>query len=187
MFDALDEKVTVRGLIDAKTAELASEGYGSVQSAWDDSNPDNQIFVLSAEEALVLDIRPKQWPRMRAAILAFEAYSDFCDGGEYPVECWKEVKRDRPDIPAIMENIEAFAEFCVAYAGLSGEQAYRAWYKWELWHIRMGYSYCPTCTNPISDTYRARKAIAEATTRGRARKFLRTAWEWSRRAAWLSR
>jgi hypothetical protein len=115
--------------------------------------------VLSAEEALVLDIRPKQWPRMRAAILAFEAYSGFC------AECWQEVKPDRPDIPPSMENIEAFAEFCVAYAGLSGEQAYRAWYKWELWHIRMGYSYCPTCTNPISDILRARKAVAEAASR----------------------
>ena len=117
---------TVAELINAKALEFEREGKGRVQDVWDE-HPDSQCFVVSSQEALVLDIDPSRWPRMHAAIRAFEACSDFCDDGSYPEGCWDEVYKDYPDVPMNMENIEAFAEFCTAYAGLSAGEAYRAW------------------------------------------------------------
>ena len=155
-----DPNATVAELIDAKALEFEREGQGRVHDVWD-QHPDNQCFVVSSEEALVLDIDPFRWPRMHAAIRAFEACSDFCDDHSYPKACWGEVYRDRPDIPMNMENVEAFAEFCTAYAGLSAGEAYRAWFKWEVWHFRMGYHLYPTSTDKISDTYRLRQLQSE--------------------------
>lgn len=150
----------IADLIDAKAAAFERNGQRQIEDVWH-QHPDNQIFVVSAAEALVLDIDPARWPRMHAAIRAFENCTGFCDDGSYPDVCWDEVRRDRPDIPMNMENVEAFAEFCVTYAGLTAREAYRAWFKWEIWHFRMEYHYYPTCTNEISDTYRLKKLKAE--------------------------
>jgi hypothetical protein len=144
--------MTLADAIRTKTLQLEADGFGETQSAWDDTNPDNQFFVLSEEEARVLDIDPELWPRMFAALRAFEEYSGFCPCDEFTEDCWEEVRRDHPEIPADVESIEAFAAFCAAYAGLTAEEAYRAWYKWQLWHLRMGYLYCLTAESEREET-----------------------------------
>lgn len=148
-------------IIRKKAAEAVAAGRGQVRNAWD-QHPDNQTFVVSAEEARVFDIEPERWPFMWAALEMFEEISGFCWADRLPTALVEDIVKERPDIPRDIENVEAFAEFCVSYTDLTALDAYKAWAKWHVWHLRMRYHFCPTCTDEdMSTTYQVTKIKSE--------------------------
>lgn len=96
--------------------------------------------MLSDAEAAVFAIDREVWPRCVVALSAFAHFTGEAHLTEYPPEVYETACKTHAYIlRADHCSVEAFAEFAHVFCGLSGHDAYAAFWKEEAWHLREGH------------------------------------------------
>lgn len=95
-------------------------------------------FNVSPEEAEVFSITQRQWPRMMAALCAFQVIGEFVEGDtfQFDEEAVEAFRKARPELCERGE--QGFVRFATEMVGLSIREAVLAYNKDRFWRVRTG-------------------------------------------------